>query len=565
MPKPSKKPYNSSAAETERQPASELQTHKVEILNTWKLRLKQRLPSARAQTEPVLLDSLPVFIDRLVDALATSRDEKEKIYQATLTAAEHGELRAELPQYTMDQVLIEYRILREVILDVLDAGGMLTKIAVNTIEDSIESGMSTAATAFLRIRTIREMQARREAELANLRLKGLQEVTEGALAKTTSLQELLSELLARVRQVFRSDTVVILLADEKEKALTVCAAQGLEGDVKLGMKIPFNQGIAGRVYTKRRGMIFNDLSQAEIYSPILKLKLLHSLIAAPLKTSHEILGVIHVGSINTRKFSQDELKLLQMIGDRIAVAIENAKLYEDKKGHITSLLAEKNVRKRFISILTHDIRNPLSAAQMSASLLRRYPKDPELIRTLSQRIVSALSRSDQLIQDLLDINKILGKEPLHLELESLDFMEIVSEVIAQLCLTHGDRFVIHKAQPTQGIWSRREITRLVELSLGIGIQYGLEQTPIIVSLFKTDNQARFSIRFHGNLKEPPNPTKIVYDDNFPAILQKESRLSLDWALVKAFAESHGGAAYLRSSKYAGSEIEVVLALTPSHA
>jgi hypothetical protein len=172
MSKPEKK-LSQLAISNENQPASELKAHKDDILNTWKNRLRNEIPAAQRQREPALLNSVPLFLDRLIEALAYSHKEREKALQASLTAVDHGEQRPELPPYSLDQVLLEYRILREVIFDVLTASGMLTDSAVDTIADSIQAGMSVAASEFLRIRMIREMQAHRNAETANQRLKGL--------------------------------------------------------------------------------------------------------------------------------------------------------------------------------------------------------------------------------------------------------------------------------------------------------------------------------------------------------------------------------------------------------
>lgn len=540
--------------------ASELRARKHDILNTWKERLQKQIPTVTTTCEAALLDSLPTFIDRLIDALAYSQSERDKIFQAGLTALEHGEQRTELPSYTLEQVLIEYRILREVIFDALKASGMLTESTVGAIDDTIQEGMSLAATEFLRIRMIRETQARRETETAHQRLKDLQNVTEAALAKSTSLQDLLYELLARVRHVFHSDTVVILLADEENQGLAVCAAHGLEDEVKKGMVIPFGRGIAGRVYAKKQAMIFDDLSQTEIYSPLLKEKALRSLMAAPLCTSHGSLGVIHIGSLSSRKFTESELSLLQMIGDRIAVAIENARLYDERKSDIASLRSEQNLRRRFISILSHDIRNPISAALMSATLLKRHGELPEVARKLSHRILEALARSDQLIQDLLDINKILSHETLSIERELTNLFNTVAEIVAKLSLSYGDRFILNGNRHISGKWGPRELSRLLELALGMGIRYGEPETPVLVSLTSTEHEAHVEIRFNGELQKPQSLTVVLSEDNAWAQAQKESRLSLEWALMNGFVQAHRGKLSLQSSKASGTEIKISLPL-----
>jgi GAF domain-containing protein len=548
----------------ETEPASKLREIKAVILDAWKERVREHVPSAKAEKGPALVDSMPDFIDRLVEAMANSRSEREKAFQAALTGAEHGEQRAEMPDYTLDQVLIEYRILREVIFDVLRASNALTESAVDSIDDSIQVGMSAASTEFLRLRVIREASARREADELNRRMRGLQSVTDSALASTPSLQSLLYELLARVRQVFGCDTVVILLLDQKKESLMVSAAHGLEEDVKRELMIPLGSGIAGRIYDEKKAMIFDDLSKVEIYSPILKEKSLKSLMGAPLRTGHGVLGVIHVGTLQMRTFSKDEAILLQMIGDRIAVAIENSRLYEERQKDIASLLAAQSQGKRFLSILTHDIRNPMASAQLLASMLRKRADQPEVVRSLSQRISQALGRSDKLIQDLLDVNLILNQERLILEPEKVNLQDLIAEALVPMVMLNGDRFILQGDRPIEGHWSRRELSRVIELAVDVGVRLGGEHAPILISTLAVDSQARISVHFSGQIETPHTLSSTPPEGIMEVQAQRESRLSLSWTLIESFVQAHGGNVSLESSEKSGTEITVTIPRMPSY-
>jgi K+-sensing histidine kinase KdpD len=332
----------------------------------------------------------------------------------------------------------------------------------------------------------------------------------------------------------------------------------MEEDVNRELRIPVGGGIAGQIFANQRPMMFDDLSRAEKYSPLFKSKQLKSLMGVPLKSAREMVGVIHVASTKERKFTQDEIELLEMIGHRIVIAIENARLYDQRKKDIALLTSEENVRKRFVSIIANDIRNPLLAAEMSAKLLLKQFEQPQIAQRLGARILGALKRSDQLIQDLLDINTVISKGPLVLERSNFDLNQLCKETIAKTALSEGDRFILEGNESIDGVWSRDHIARIIEVALDIGVRFGLAETPIILQVNSDENRVRIRVQFCGEVEKPQSLEHILHEENTRAQAERESRLSLEWTLVKSFSEAHGGSASIKSSKDAGTEIQVML-------
>jgi len=189
-----------------------------------------------------------------------------------------------------------------------------------------------------------EQLARTEIEAAAQRIRDLQRVTETALAHL-DLDDLLRELLGRVRELLGVDTVVFLLMGEDGRDLLVRAAHGLEQEVAQGIRVPLGQGVAGRIAAGRDPMIFEELSSAEIWSPILREKGLRSLLGVPLLVGGRVIGVVPVGSLRPRRFTADDTRLLGLVADRIAVAIEHARLYEaERRARAAAETAERRFR-----------------------------------------------------------------------------------------------------------------------------------------------------------------------------------------------------------------------------
>jgi len=159
-------------------------------------------------------------------------------------------------------------------------------------------------------------------------LEALQRVTDAALAYLGE-DELLQELLKRVAEIMSVDTVAILLLEGTE--LHARAAKGIEEEVEQGVRLPLGRGFAGRIAAERRPIVIPDVDHADILNPILREKGIRSLLGVPLLVEGRTIGVLHVGSLTPRDFTAAESELLQTAADRAALAIEQARLYEQRR------------------------------------------------------------------------------------------------------------------------------------------------------------------------------------------------------------------------------------------
>jgi serine phosphatase RsbU (regulator of sigma subunit)/anti-sigma regulatory factor (Ser/Thr protein kinase) len=179
--------------------------------------------------------------------------------------------------------------------------------------------------------TSHDADARRDdAERAVVELRNIQYVTDAALAHL-DLERLLRELLERVTQVLSTDTAVILLLHEDEERLVARAAKGLEQEVEQGFSLPVGAGFAGRVAATRQPVILHDLKPGDVVNPLLLEKGLRSMIGVPLIVEGRLIGVLHVGTLTPRKFTSEDVRLLELVADRVALGIEHNRLFESHR------------------------------------------------------------------------------------------------------------------------------------------------------------------------------------------------------------------------------------------
>jgi PAS domain S-box-containing protein len=189
-----------------------------------------------------------------------------------------------------------------------------------------------------------EQRARLALEATSARLRAVQHVTDTALSHL-HLDDLLRELLERVREALAADTVVFLLREEGSADLVVRAALGLEEEVRAGVRVPIGQGLAGRIAAGGGPLVVEDVAAAEVVSPILRRKGLRAVLGTPLLLDGRVIGVVHVGTLSARRFTDDHTRLLQFVADRIATAIGRTRLFEaEQRARSAAETAERRFR-----------------------------------------------------------------------------------------------------------------------------------------------------------------------------------------------------------------------------
>ncbi|HET7389042.1 MAG TPA: GAF domain-containing SpoIIE family protein phosphatase [Nocardioidaceae bacterium] len=160
------------------------------------------------------------------------------------------------------------------------------------------------------------------------RLRRLLAVTDVALSRL-DVDELFAELLERVRELLGTDTAAVLLMDESGRFLVASAARGLEEEVRQGSRVPLGRGFAGRVAAERRPVVLDEVTPASVVNPVLLYKGIKSMLGVPLLDGDVVLGVLHVGTLQARDFTANDVALLEQVADRAAGAIGGAQARSD--------------------------------------------------------------------------------------------------------------------------------------------------------------------------------------------------------------------------------------------
>jgi PAS domain S-box-containing protein len=267
-----------------------------------------------------------------------------------------------------------------------------------------------------------------------------------------------------------------------------------------------------------------------------------SVILVPLVARGRKLGIINLAWTRPRILrSEVDLEVARGLADRAAVAIDNARLYQEAQEAI-------RVREDVVAIVSHDLRNPLNAISLSAtSLLKREDVDERTTKAAS-RIYSASDRATRMIGDLLDFTQArVGGIPIHPK--PLDFHEHVHRVLEEMRLAWPERTLdFHASGNGRGAWDEGRLAQVVTNLVGNALQHSPPGTPVRVTSQGGDGHVLLEVHNQG----VPIPAELL-----PTLFEPYQRgpesgagrgsLGLGLFIARQIVLGHGGTLEVRSS------------------
>jgi sigma-B regulation protein RsbU (phosphoserine phosphatase) len=192
--------------------------------------------------------------------------------------------------------------------------------------------------------------ARTEPKVGSPQIEFLTRLAD-ALSTTLDLQTLMHRVADLVRAVIDYRIFAILLLNDRTNELRMRFQIGHTPDTER-LRIPMGQGVVGQVAERREAMLINDVSTVSNY--INANADVRSELAVPLVTKNRVIGVIDIQSEQPNYFRPEHLHLLQLTASRVAIAVENARLYTRiyRQAHALEVLHE--ISRELSSILDPD-------------------------------------------------------------------------------------------------------------------------------------------------------------------------------------------------------------------
>jgi signal transduction histidine kinase/ActR/RegA family two-component response regulator len=388
----------------------------------------------------------------------------------------------------------------------------------------------------------RERAARAEAEHSAESIRRLQAVTDSALARLT-IDDLLREMLARIRELLATDSAAVLLLTEDGQSLSVRATIGWD-EAATGLSVPFGKGVAGSIAESRAPLVVEDLSAVAVVNPALR-RNARSLIGAPLIVEGRLIGVIHSETTRPRRFTEEDMRLLQLAADRVALAVEHARIYEVERQARRQAEEANRMKDEFLAIVSHELRSPLNAMLGYAVLLRYGGLDTQRVKQAADIIERSGKAQAQLIDDLLDTARIISGK-LRLELGPVDLVSVIDQAVQTIRPAADAKGIsIETDLPSEIGQITGDPTRLQQVVwnlLSNAVKFTPQGGRVEARLERVDPYIRITVSDTGK-GISPDFLPYVFDRFRQADASSARRyggLGLGLALVKYLVELHGG-------------------------
>src|SRR5581483_7066426 len=300
---------------------------------------------------------------------------------------------------------------------------------------------------------------------------------------------------------------------------------GIEEEVEQGVRIPMGAGFAGRVAARRRPVILDDVDTAHVWNPILRQKGIKSMLGVPLLVGGEAIGVLHVGTLVHRHFTEADTELLQLVAERVALAIERARLHQE-----TVMLDQ--LKLNFVAIASHELRTPAASVYgVLATLVHRdLPETAreELLRTGYEQA----DRLRRLLEQLLDLSR-LDAHAIAVEPRPVVLGRVLAEIAAQIL--PDDALQLDVPPDLAAVVDPLVLDRVISNLLLNASRHG--RPPIVLAAEQSDSHLRIAVEDAG--PGVPDELQARLFDRF-ARGEAGGGSGLGLAIARAYAQAHGG-------------------------
>jgi signal transduction histidine kinase len=377
------------------------------------------------------------------------------------------------------------------------------------------------------------------------------------LARCRDLAAVMEVLRSAARDLVSADGATVVL---REGDRCYYAEENAIAPLWKGKRFPMESCISGWCMLNKESVAIADIyADGRIPHEAYRPTFVRSLAMVPIRSVDPI-GAIGAYWSNHHHATNEELKILQALGDAASVAMANIEL-------IQSLRTANESKDRFLMMLAHELRNPLAPMRNALHLIETGDEESaQTARAMMQRQVRHLAR---IVDGLLDVTRIT-RDRVTLKTERVDLVAFVRDCVAdrrKIIEDAGLNLDVDLAR--EPLWISGDPTRLREIVDNL-LDNAAKFTPrggdITVRLQRDDERAVLAVIDNGIGIDAEMLGRVfeVFAQADESLDRTRGGLGIGLSVVKGLVELHGGAISARSDGLGqGAIFEVTLPLDES--
>jgi PAS domain S-box-containing protein len=265
---------------------------------------------------------------------------------------------------------------------------------------------------------------------------------------------------------------------------------------------------------------------------------LHALVIVPLMFGGGPLGTLTVGWTSPKRFDDDDVLIAEELAYRISLTLSNARLFQQAQD-------ASRLKDEFLAVVSHELRTPLNAIRGWTSLLRTTKLDQRQTEHALGVIDRNISAQTQLIEDLLDISRIVSGR-MRLNVQPVDVASVVKSAIDSIEPAAAAKQIRLEPvlDPGSGpVWG--DPARLQQIAwnlLSNAIKFTPRQGRVQIRLRRLDSHVELAVADSGQGIAPAFLPHVFdrFRQGDSTTTRAVGGLGLGLAIVRHLVELHGG-------------------------
>jgi len=351
------------------------------------------------------------------------------------------------------------------------------------------------------------------------------------------------------------------LADHERTRLTLAATNGLDRTQVGKVSLPWGTGITGRVAASRTPIAVVDVTVDDRFSWVrgFDIEGLTAMLSVPLVWHDDVVGVLNVQTRETRQFAEGEIEFLQTIAALLAGIVEKGRLTAEVEARLAQLTALDAARAELLSVVTHELRTPLSVVRAYVDLLgEAAAAEATDSASWHDAAIEQLGRLDRLVDSILA--SVRGEGLTGLSRAPFDAVEAVDETVETLRLLLRPR-PIRWEQPTGPMVAVGDETRfrqVLEQLLENESKYAPSEEGVSIGIWRIGDEVQVYVTDDG-----PGVPVEDWESVFEPFVRIEGRGRSRGSGIGLFAgrrlmNAMGGRIFIEANGYGGSRFVVSL-------
>jgi len=366
------------------------------------------------------------------------------------------------------------------------------------------------------------------------------------LASTLDLDMLLDRIVQAAADITIAEAASILLYDNTARQLYFQVATNMDEPTLRGLAVPLEGSIAGWIVTNQKTVRIDDVHNDDRHFSDIEQSTgfpTKSLLGIPLITKNKVVGVLEALNKKDGKFTSGDENLLTVLGAQAAVAIENARLFQQSD---------------LISEFVHELRTPLASLSTATYLMMR----PEISHQQQEQIIKNIHnetlRLNSLASSFLDLAR-LESGRVQFRKSKFDVIDLLHECRDIMSSkADEDRIQIRVIEPDNETTIEADRDKLKQVVLNLlsnALKYNRPNGSVILKTEVRENEMVISVQDTG-IGIPEDAVTHIFE-KFYRVRESESKATgtgLGLSICKKIIQGHGGAIEVKSKIGIGTNI-----------